>query len=107
MRRAFAWLDTDRSLTTEGARFRRMAFGRHMLQVTRYIHRNPVEAGVVARPGGWRWSSYMGYVDRLQAPPWLRTDAVLGWMGSIGGRQRYRRYVESGARGAVSVPRSA
>lgn len=78
---------------TGSARLRRMAVGRHLLQVTRYIHRNPVEARLVQRPEDWPWSSYRGYLDRLDAPHWLRSDAVLGWLGSIGARQRYRRYV--------------
>ena len=86
----------ERSLAGSGgrARLRRMALGRHLLQVTRYIHRNPVEAGLVARPEDWPWSSYRGYLNRLECPPWLRTEAVLGWLGSYGPRQRYRRFVE-------------
>ena len=96
LRRAFDRLEKECSLTTDTARLRRLALGRHMLQVTRYIHRNPVEAGLVLRPGDWRWSSYAAYVDPLETPPWLRTAAVLGWLGSIGGRQQYRRYVKGG-----------
>ena len=95
LRRAFDELNTEYSLRADTARFRRMAFGRHMLQVTRYIHRNPVEAGVVRFPEDWCWSSYRAYVDSLCAPPWLRSAAVLGCLGSIGGRKRYRRYVEN------------
>lgn len=72
----------------------RMAFGRHLIRVTRYIHLNPVEAQLVLHPEDWPWSSYRGYLDRLAAPPWLRSDAVLGWLGSIGARQRYRQEVE-------------
>ena len=91
---ALAWLEMNITAGTGNARLRRMAVGRHLLQVTRYIHRNPVEAGLVQRPQDWAWSSYHGYLDRLVAPDWLRTDAVLGWLGSIGARQHYRRYVE-------------
>ena len=79
----------------ERPRLCRMALGRHLLQVTRYIHRNPVEAGLVERPADWPWSSYRAYLDPADAPRWLRSGAVLGWLGSIGARQRYRRYVES------------
>ncbi len=78
----------------ERPRLCRRALGRHLLQVTRYIHRNPVEAGLVGRPADWPWSSYRAYLDPADAPRWLRSDAVLGWLGSIGARQRYRRYVE-------------
>jgi REP element-mobilizing transposase RayT len=94
LRRALAALDFECSVTTEGALFRRMVFGRHLLQVTRYIHRNPVGAGLVTRPEDWRWSSYPGYLDPALAPAWLVCSAVLGCLGTVGGRQRYRRYVE-------------
>ncbi len=74
----------------------RMAFGRHLIKVTRYIHLNPVSARLVLSPEDWPWSSYRGYIDRLEAPRWLRSDAVLGWYGSIGARLRYRDEVENG-----------
>ena len=96
LRRAVVELDAVVPGDTGRPRLRRLAVGRHLLQVTRYIHRNPVEAQLVLRPEDWPWSSYRGYLDRLEAPSWLRTDAVLGWLGSIGARQHYRKYVENG-----------
>jgi putative transposase len=30
----------------------------HLLQVCRYVHPNPVEAGLVTRPEEWPWSNY-------------------------------------------------
>jgi len=36
----------------------------YLLQVSRYIHNNPVKAGIVARPGEYRWSSYNAYVGK-------------------------------------------
>ena len=92
--RAIATLEAGLRSSVGRARLRRMAVGRHLLEVTRYIHRNPVAAGLVRRPQDWAWSSYRGYLDGLDAPPWLRSDAVLGWLGSIGRRQLYRRFVE-------------
>jgi hypothetical protein len=74
-----------------------LALGRHLLHVTRYIHRNPVEAGLVPHPADWPWSSYRGYLDGGAAPRWLRTRAVLGWLGSLGPRERYRELVEGEA----------
>ena len=94
LRRALAALDSDCSVATEGALFRRMVFGRHLLQVTRYIHRNPVVAGLVTQPVEWRWSSYPRYVDPALGPRWVVSSAVLGCLGTVGNRQRYRRYVE-------------
>jgi REP element-mobilizing transposase RayT len=95
MLRALSRLEAGLAAKADEPRLRRLAFGRHLLQVTRYIHRNPLEAGLVRRAEDWPWSSYRGYLDRLEGPAWLRSDAVLGWLGSLGPRQRYRRFVES------------
>ena len=43
--RAVARLEAGMSGQMGSPRLFRMAFGRHLLQVTRYIHRNPVVAG--------------------------------------------------------------
>lgn len=90
---ALEGLEAPFSALAGKVRVRRMAVGRHFLQVTRYIHRNPVEAGLARRPEDWPWSSYRGYLDRIEGPSWLRSETVLGWLGSIGARQRYRQYV--------------
>ena len=94
--RALERLEAGISTKLGRAHLRRLAFGRHLLGVTRYIHRNPVEGGLVRRAEEWPWSSYRGYLDALDAPHWLRSDAVLGWLGSLGRRQRYREFVDSG-----------
>ena len=52
----------------------------HAVWVNRYIARNPVEAGLVARPADWEWSSY-GALRRGSAPGWLAHDAVLRFLG--------------------------
>lgn len=36
----------------------------YLLEVSRYIHNNPVKAGIVARAGEYRWSSYNAYVGK-------------------------------------------
>lgn len=35
---------------------------RYLLHLSRYIHRNPVEAGLVVRPADWKYSSYRDYI---------------------------------------------
>lgn len=37
-----------------------------LLQAVRYVHRNPVKAGLVARPADYTWSSYHEYLGRPQ-----------------------------------------
>ncbi|MTI96944.1 MAG: transposase [Firmicutes bacterium] len=36
---------------------------RYFLVVARYIHQNPVKAGLVTSAADWRWSSYRGYIE--------------------------------------------
>jgi REP element-mobilizing transposase RayT len=68
--------------------------------VSRYIHLNPVRAGLVARPEQWEWSSYPGYAVARQRRSWVRYDQLLAaWQGDRGGNdaaRAYRRYVEAG-----------
>ncbi|WP_152554768.1 hypothetical protein [Metabacillus indicus] len=40
----------------------------YLLTATRYIHQNPVKAGIVRFPSEWKWSSCSGY-DGLPAYP--------------------------------------
>lgn len=72
--------------------------GRHLVEVSRYLHRNPVEAGLVQAPGDWPFSSYRAYLDPAESPDWLVTATILGYLGSVGARERYRRLVEEDAR---------
>ncbi|HPA17838.1 MAG TPA: transposase [Verrucomicrobiae bacterium] len=100
----------------------------HLMEVSRYVHLNPVRlaarglgkaarrrlaAGVGGAPGpgqvrewlavlgGYRWSSYRAYAGREAGPEWLRCGLILGRVGHgpIAGRRAwYRRYVEEGVR---------
>ncbi len=68
----------------------------YLLQASRYIHRNPVEADLVDRPGDYRWSSHRNY-EGVPCPRWLRCDVILGVMGQPAGRRRYLEYVDGPA----------
>lgn len=48
----------------------------YLLELVRYIHRNPVKAGLVAKPGSYLWSSHRFYMGRSQLD-WLSTELVL------------------------------
>jgi putative transposase len=62
-----------------------------MMELSRYIHLNPVRAGMVAKPEEYPWSSYRDYVGTRQAACWLCTETVTG---RIGDAKRYREFVE-------------
>lgn len=53
----------------------------YLKQLVRYIHLNPVIAGIVDDPGGFPWSSHRAYVG-ARSEPWVTTDFVLGIFGS-------------------------
>ncbi|MFP4240171.1 MAG: transposase [Rhodosalinus sp.] len=69
----------------------------YLLSVSRYIHRNPIEAGLTDDPAGYPWSSYPAYVGRARAPAWLHRRAVMSALGGRATAGRYRAFVESKA----------
>ncbi len=47
------------------------------MSVVRYIHQNPLQAGVVSNMDRYRWSSHQGYLYKRKRPEWLNTEFVL------------------------------
>jgi REP element-mobilizing transposase RayT len=70
----------------------------HLHELTRYVHLNPVRAGMVAVPVQYAWSSYRDYLGLRQPPDWLELHSTLSQFGAALGeqRQRYREFVEQG-----------
>lgn len=68
----------------------------YLLALVRYIHLNPVVAGMVTDPWEYRWSSHRDYLGRATAP-WVDTDFVLRMFGPTIGvaRARYGRFMRS------------
>lgn len=70
----------------------------YALQLVRYIHRNPVKAGLVSTPAEYPWSSHRQYLN-CSRRNWVETD----WIFRLFGHRRrsalaeYRRFVEDGA----------
>ena len=67
-------------------------------EVSRYIHLNPVRAGMVTRPQDYQWSSYPGYAQARRAVAWVCYDRVLAEFGRDPGeaRRAYGRFVRAG-----------
>jgi REP-associated tyrosine transposase len=53
----------------------------HLMTLVRYIHLNPVVAGIVDRPDAYRWSSDRHYREP-GGPAWLAVDLVLNRLAS-------------------------
>jgi putative transposase len=49
----------------------------YVLQLVRYIHRNPLKAGLVKRLDQYVWSSHKGYLSKAKKWNWLYKDFVL------------------------------
>ncbi len=62
----------------------------YLLAVARYIHHNPVGAGIVSNMDHYRWSSHYGYLNKRKAPEWLNTDSILSRFGQ--GRRGLMQY---------------
>lgn len=53
----------------------------YLVELLRYIHRNPVEAGLVSDPEQHKWSGHRGYVKNLKDLGWLTTHRLMGCFG--------------------------
>lgn len=49
----------------------------NLLEVLRYIHRNPIRAELVQDAGDFLWSSHRGYISRAKKWDWLSTSFLL------------------------------
>ncbi len=68
----------------------------YLLDLVRYIHLNPVRAGLVASPEAWPWSSHPAYIG-LASRRFLTTELVLGMLGtSEEAPARFREFVLAG-----------
>ncbi|MCH8543028.1 MAG: transposase [Alcanivorax sp.] len=70
----------------------------YLLELARYIVLNPVRAGMVREPGGWRWSSYRATAGLAPPHPCLTRDWILACFGSRFGEavRRYQQFVGDG-----------
>lgn len=69
--------------------------GAGMLEVSRYIHLNPVRANIVAKPEQYPWSSYRYYLFALRYDMLVMDDVLSYFSGNdFEKRQQYRAYME-------------
>ena len=74
--------------------------------LSRYIHLNPVRAGLVKNPLEYGWSSYRYYTGEAREPEWLTTAFILGYFGGHdrSAHRKYQRYVEEGIAAKLENP---
>lgn len=71
----------------------------YALELSRYLHLNPVRAGLVKAPQEYPWSSYAACIGLIPPAPWLKIGLVLSLLTEEQrvAPLRYRKLVESGA----------
>lgn len=69
----------------------------YLLQLSRYIHRNPIET---KKPTGqlldYPWSSYPAYVNKAKCPNWLHREKTYQMLGQKRKYRGYQQYVAQG-----------
>lgn len=70
----------------------------YLLELVRYIHRNPLRAGLVSRLDRYAWSSHKAYLSRSAKWAWLHTEAALSMLRSAGedSAEAYRAFMAQG-----------
>jgi putative transposase len=48
----------------------------YLLELVKYIHRNPLQAGIVDKPEKYPWSSHKKYISKSQQRSWLYKDFI-------------------------------
>jgi REP element-mobilizing transposase RayT len=70
----------------------------HLLELSRYFARNPVNAGLCRRPQNWPWGSYRAVagLEAARTPRFLDIRRVLRMFGSdlTSARRRFRMFVD-------------
>lgn len=66
----------------------------YILQLSYYIHRNPLRAGLVERLADFPWSSYLVYAYAQRQPDWLSTELILNHFNVPNPHRAYREKVQ-------------
>jgi len=67
----------------------------YLLELIRYIHRNPIESGLVKHLEKYPWSTHQGYLSDAKKWDWLYKDFVLSMFSDDKrlSRKRYKEFV--------------
>jgi len=78
----------------------------YAMELSRYIHLNPVRAHIVKNPLVYPWSSYKDYAGERTGWDWVKTQWVLSQISRNEKRARkgYQKFIEEGSGRAVKDP---
>lgn len=78
----------------------------YLLELSRYIHLNPVRANIVKLPDDYQWSSYRYYIGQWKSPEWLNIAWLLDEYGKTfnASQKKYKEFVEAGIENPPRYP---
>ena len=92
----------NRSKKTDGPLFRGrykailVDSNEYLLHLSKYIHINPLSAGMVKCLEQYEWSSYLAYIDKVKVPAWLvRKEVYAQLTGCEDNSEQYRCFIEN------------
>lgn len=65
-----------------------------LLQVSRYIHLNPLLAGLAEKPEDYPYSSYQTWIGERKSSL-LSLGLISSWLKTFGGAEEYKKFVEA------------
>ena len=68
----------------------------YLLQVSRYIHLNPMAAKITKSLEAYPWSSYLDYINKKSRTDWLKVDEVRSMLHASNSRLAYMKFVAMG-----------
>ena len=69
----------------------------YMLEVSRYVHLNPVKAKMIDKPEDYKWSSYNMFIGENE-DKFINADIVLNYIREENKYKLYKEFVEGGVR---------
>ncbi|MDD2338216.1 MAG: transposase [Geobacteraceae bacterium] len=67
----------------------------YALELSRYMHLNPVRVGMVSKLQDYEWSSYRSYAGLAPPPDWLTQDLILKYFSAQDQKGKYLDFVET------------
>lgn len=70
----------------------------YLLQLSKYVHLNPVRAKIIQKPELYKWSSYQEYVWKNKEAKWVEYSWILSKFGrnKEEARKKYKEFVNEG-----------
>jgi REP element-mobilizing transposase RayT len=65
----------------------------YLVEVLRYLHRNPSQAGLEDRIGEYKWTSHHGYLSKARKWSWLHKENALSIL-SVGFKNPRKAYID-------------